>query len=133
MQGKLGGSISIHPVQPSQENIRLDKIDLCFWTTTHMIADEEVSMLTAATLDGKLLQWKLVDAQKPSSSFDTSSFTIIGLQDRFSLECTSRVLETSLGHVTAFCYNSKRYLQGMCKVEIFILYVACRGIEVISI
>ena len=117
MQGKLGGSISIHPIQPLQENIKVDKINLCFWTTTHMIADEEVSMLTAATLDGKLLQWKLVDAQKPSSSLDTTSFTIIGLQDRFSLECTACVLETSLGHVTAFCYNSKRYAQHTCNVE----------------
>ena len=117
MQGKLGGSITIHPIQALQENIKVDKINLCFWTTTHMIADEEVSMLTAATLDGKLLQWKLVDAQKPSSSLDTTSFTIIGLQDRFSLECTACVLETSLGHVTAFCYNSKRYAQRTCNVE----------------
>ena len=97
--------------------MKIDKINLCFWTTTHMIADEEVSMLTAATFDGKLLQWKLVDAQKPSSSLDTTSFTIIGLQDRFSLERTSCVLETSLGHVTAFCYNSKRYAQRTCNVE----------------
>ena len=117
MQGKLGGSITIHQIQPVQENIKVEKVNLCFWTTTHMIADEEVSMLTAATFDGKLLQWKLVDAQKPSSSLDTTSFTIIGLQDRFSLECTACVLETSLGHVTAFCYNSKRYAQRTYNVE----------------
>ena len=73
-----------------------------------MIADEQTSMLTAATLDGKLFQWKLVDAQKASYSSDTSSFTIIGLQDRFSLESTACVIETTIGHVTAFCYNAKR-------------------------
>ena len=89
--------------------MKIDKVNLCFWTTTHMIADEEVSMLTAATLDGKLLQWKLVDEQKKSSSSDMPLYTIIGLQDRFSLESTSCVIETSLGHVTAFCYNTKRY------------------------
>ena len=71
-----------------------------------MIANDETSILNAANVDGKIHQWKLVDDQK-TSCLDTSSFRIMGFHDRFSLEYTT-FIDTSLGHVTAFCYNAKR-------------------------
>ena len=73
-----------------------------------MIAGDEFSILNAATLDGKIHQWKLIDDQRPSA-LDVSSFKLLGLHDRFSLEYTGSV-ETSVGCVTSFCHNSKRYL-----------------------
>ena len=106
-KGKLGGSISVAPIHCPDNNVKIDKVNLCFWTTTHMIADDENSTLNVATLDGKILQWKLVDEQKPST-LDTSLFKIMGLHDRFSLEYANS-MEISLGYVTAFCYNAKRY------------------------
>ena len=93
-------------IEYPQQDVKLDKINLCFWTTTHMIANDESSTLNAATLDGKLIRWKLIDEQKPSS-LDVSSFKIMGLHDRFSLEYTC-FIDTTLGYVTAFCYNAKR-------------------------
>jgi len=71
-----------------------------------MIAGDEFSILNAATLDGKIHQWKLIDDQRPSA-LDVSSFKLLGLHDRFSLEYTGSV-ETSVGCVTSVCHNSKR-------------------------
>ena len=105
-KGKLGGSISVIPIQCANNIVKIDKINLCFWTTTHMIADDENTTLNVATLDGKILQWKLLDEQKPSS-LDMSAFKIMGLHDRFSLVYTHSI-DTSLTYVTSFCYNAKR-------------------------
>ena len=106
-QGKLGGSISVIPIQYPPNGSKAEKIHLCFWTTTHMIAGDEFSILNAATVDGKIHQWKLIDDQKPSA-LAVSSFKLLGLHDRFSLEYTGSV-ETSVGCVTSVCHNSKRY------------------------